>query len=55
MAATSVKGAAPEALPPWARKRKVTAWPRVQGASGLKVVSVVPLVMPFSRAQATAS
>ena len=28
------------------RWRKVTIWPRVQGASGLKVVAEVPEVMP---------
>ena len=36
------------------RQRKVTIWAREQGASGLKAVSEVPLVMPFSTAQATA-
>ena len=37
-----------------ARYRKVTTWPLVQVASGLKVVSEVPFVIPFSTAQATA-
>ena len=37
-----------------ARYRKVTIWPRVQVLSGEKVVSLVPLVTPFSTAQATA-
>ena len=37
-----------------ARYRKVMIWPRVQGVSGEKVVSVVPLVMPFSTAHSTA-
>ena len=34
---------------------RVTICPRVQTSSGLKVVAEVPLVMPFSAAQATAS
>ena len=37
-----------------ARYRKVTIWPLVQVSSGAKVVGVVPLVIPFSTAQATA-
>ena len=37
-----------------ARYRKVTTWPRVQVASGPKVVAVMPLVTSFSTAQATA-
>ena len=36
---------------PAAHQRKVTAWARVQGALGLKVVAVVPVVMPFFTAQ----
>ena len=38
----------------WALYRKVTIWARVQAASGLKVVSVVPFVMPCSVAHRTA-
>lgn len=38
-----------------ARYRKVTICARVQGSLGLKVVAVVPLVMPLSAAQATAA
>ena len=34
--------------------RKITIWPRVQEALGLKVVSVVPAVRPVSIAQRTA-
>ena len=36
-------------------QRKVTIWPREQVASGLKVVSPVPMVTPFSTAHSTAS
>ena len=43
-----------EAVALAARYRKVTPCARVQMSSGLKVVSVVPLVMPFSTAHATA-
>ncbi len=39
---------------PMARYRKVTTWPLVQVPSGTKVDSVMPLVTPFSTAQATA-
>ena len=35
--------------------KKVTIWPLVQVAFGLKVVEVVPFVTPFSTAQRTAS
>lgn len=35
---------------PAARHRKVTICLRVQGASGEKVVALVPVVMPFSTA-----
>ena len=37
------------------RYRKVTIWPRVQVALGLKVVSLVPLVTPLATAHMTAS
>ena len=37
------------------RHRKVTTWPRVQMPLGSKAVSVLPVVMPFSTAQAMAS
>ena len=37
------------------RYRNVTIWPRVQESFGPKVVAVMPLVMPFSVAQITAS
>ena len=37
------------------RYRKVTIWARVQFALGLKVVAVVPAVIPFSTAHRTAS
>ena len=37
------------------RQRKVTIWALVQSASGLKVVLVVPLVMPSLTAHSTAS
>ena len=37
-----------------ARYRKVTTWPLEQVSSGPKVVSVRPLVISFSTAQATA-
>lgn len=40
---------------PSSRYRKVTTCARVQTASGLKLVSEVPAVMPFSRAQRTAA
>lgn len=38
-----------------ARYRKETICPRVQTLSGEKVVAEVPLVIPFSTAQATGS
>ena len=38
-----------------ARYRKVTICARVQGSFGLKVVSLVPVVMPSQAAQMTAS
>ena len=51
-----MNGLLPPALgEPAARHRNVTICARVQDASGLKVVSEVPEVMPFSTAQATAS
>ena len=37
------------------RHRSVTIWQREQVSSGLKVVSLVPLVMPSFTAQRTAS
>ena len=37
------------------RYRKVTIWPRVQVASGLKVVELVPAVTPLFTAHRTAS
>ena len=40
---------------PWARQRRVTAWAREQTTLGLKAVAEVPVVMPFSTAQSTAS
>ena len=40
---------------PAARHRKVTACARVQMPLGLKVVALVPVVMPLSTAQITAS
>ena len=40
---------------PRQRNRKVTIWARVQFVLGLKVVSLVPLVTPFSTAHSTAS
>ena len=43
------------ALPLRARYRNVTPWPRVQVASGAKVVSVMPFVIPLSTAHFTAS
>ena len=36
------------------RNRKVTIWARVQSLLGLKVVALVPPVMPFSAAYRTA-
>ena len=39
---------------PRQRYRKVTIWARVQLVLGLKVVSLVPLVTPFSTAHWTA-
>ena len=38
----------------YARYRKVTIWPRVQGSLGAKVAAVLPVVMPFDTAQFTA-
>ena len=40
---------------PAARHRNVTIWARVQPSFGEKVVAEVPVVIPFSRAQFTAS
>ena len=40
---------------PLARHRNVTAWARVQLPLGEKVVAEVPVVMPLSTAQLTAS
>ena len=37
-----------------ALQRKVTIWARVQSLLGLKVVAVVPAVIPFSTAHRTA-
>ena len=39
----------------WLRYRKAAIWARVQGRSGPKVVAEVPLAIPFSAAQRTAS
>ena len=44
----------PPGYSPRQRHRKVTIWARVQSAPGLKVVSLVPLVMLFSMAHSTA-
>ena len=39
----------------YCRYRNVTIWARVQPCAGLNVVSVIPLVIPFSTAHSTAS
>ena len=54
-AATSVKPFTVVGALPSARYSSVTLWPRVQVLLTPNVPSAMPLVMPFSSAQATAS
>ena len=50
----SVPSSEKRSYSPRQRNRKVTIWARVQLLLGLKVVALVPPVMPFSAAQTTA-